>query len=84
VPNQLFAIERYDDTGGHAAPPDPFPKLPAHVHLAGAYYLPADEVVIAFVRGADTETVRDAVTGAGWRVDRISPAGRIRQGEGVR
>jgi len=84
VPRQLFAIERYDDTGGHAAPPDPFPKLPAHVHLAGAYYLPADEVVIAFVRGADTETVRAAVAEAGWRVDRISPAGRIRQGEDVR
>ena len=84
MPLPLFAIERYDETGGHAAPPDPFPKLPAHVQLAGAFYLPADEVVIAFVRGHDAETVRTAVTGAGWRVDRISPAGRLHQGKDAR
>jgi hypothetical protein len=72
--HRLFAIERYDDTGGHVAPTDPFPALPSHVHLAGAVYLSADEVVIAFVEGPDEASVGAAVLAAGWRVDRISPA----------
>lgn len=71
---RLFAVERYDDTGGRGAPLEPFPTLPAHVHLAGAVYLPSDEVVIAFVEGSDEASVGAAVTAAGWRVDRISPA----------
>ncbi len=71
---RLFAIERYDDTGAHVTPIEPFPALPAHVHLAGAVYLPADEVVIAFVEGIDEASVGAAVLAAGWRVDRISPA----------
>lgn len=81
MPIQLFAIERYDDTGAHAAPAEPFPTLPAHVQLAGAFYLPADEVVLAFVEGDDAETVGAAVAAAGWRVDRISPADRLFRGE---
>jgi hypothetical protein len=74
VTNQLFAVERYDDTGGAAVPPSSFPALPAGVRLAGAVYLPADEVVLALVEGPDVESVCTAVAAAGWRVDRISLA----------
>lgn len=81
---RLFALERYDATGEHVAPPDPFPVLPGHVHLAGAVYLPADEVVIAFVEGSDEAAVGAAVTGAGWRVDRINPAEWLSETRGVR
>jgi hypothetical protein len=80
VSTRLFAVERYDDTGGHVAPSDPFPALPAHVRLAGAVYLPVDEVVIAFVEGSDEASVGAAVTAAGWRVDRISPANWLERG----
>ena len=81
---RLFAVERYDDTGGHVAPSDPFPALPPHVQLAGVVYLPADEVVIAFVEGTDAAAVGAAVAAAGWRVDRISPADWLTDREDVR
>ena len=71
---RLFALERYDDTGGHLVPLEPFPALAGPVHLTGAVHLPADEVVIAFVEGPDEESVGAAVSAAGWRVDRITPA----------
>jgi hypothetical protein len=82
VTTRLFAVEHYDDTGGHVAPLDPFPALPAHVHLTGAVYLPSDEVVIAFVEGPDEASVGEAITAAGWRVDRISPADWLAGGRG--
>lgn len=70
----LFAVERYDESGtgldAHAA----FPPLPAAVRLAVVLYLPADEVILALVEGPDADAVGAAVTAAGWRVDRISPA----------
>lgn len=71
---RLFAVERYDRSGG-ANPPTGFPALSAdELWLAGAVYLPADEVVLALVEGRDEDAVGAAVAAAGWRVDRISPA----------
>jgi hypothetical protein len=69
--SHLYAVERYDEPG---ATPTRFPDLPHPFRLAGAVYLPADEVVIAFVEGADEQSVASTVRAAGWRVDRISPA----------
>ena len=70
----LFAVERYDESGAgvdlHAA----FPALPAALRLAAALYLPADDVVLALIEGPDADVVGAAVSAAGWRVDRISPA----------
>ncbi|MGN6608161.1 MAG: hypothetical protein ACTHMS_14255 [Jatrophihabitans sp.] len=71
---RLFAVERYDATGGHVAPHEPFPRLPDHLRVAAVIHLPADEVVIAFVEGCDEAAVSVAVEAAGWRVDRINPA----------
>ncbi len=73
----LFAIERYDDTGGQLASLDEFPELPVGMHLNGAVHLAADDVIIAFVQGPDADTVSAAVAAAGWRVDRIGPASWI-------
>ena len=66
---QLFAVERYARSGSE--PPAAPGAVPG---LVGALYLPADEVVVALVEGADAEAVRAAVSDAGWRVDRITPA----------
>lgn len=72
--SRLFAVERYDDSGTTTMAEAPFPALPTATHFVGAVYLPFDEVVIAFVEGADEASVADTVRAAGWRVDRIGPA----------
>lgn len=78
---QLFAVERYDDSGGTRAR-EPFPALPSGTRLACAVYLPDDDVEVAFVEGADAESVRAAVVGAGWRVDRITAGSWLAQPSG--
>jgi hypothetical protein len=70
----LFAVERYDESGAGLDPSAAFPVLPATLRLAAALYLPADEVVLALIEGPDADAVGAAVSAAGWRVDRISPA----------
>jgi hypothetical protein len=70
----LFAVERYDESGTGLDPTAAFPALPAALRLAAALYLPADEVVLALIEGPDADIVGAAVSAAGWRVDRISPA----------
>lgn len=69
---RLFALERYDDTGGS---PEPLSALSTmDTRLVAVVYLPADEVVLALVEGADADAVTAAATAAGWRVDRLNPA----------
>ncbi|MCW2497974.1 hypothetical protein [Jatrophihabitans sp.] len=68
---QLFAVERYDESGG-ARPVEALPELPPGTRLACAVHLPADDTVLALVEGSDEESVRAELTRAGWRVDRIS------------
>jgi hypothetical protein len=70
----LFAVERYEESGAGLDPHAAFPVLPAALRLAAALYLPADEVVLALIEGPDADAVGAAVSAAGWRVDRISPA----------
>ena len=71
--SRLFLVERYDDTGipGQL---QPIPAPPADVRLVCAVRVPADDVVLALVEGADEQTTCAALTAAGWRVDRILPA----------
>jgi hypothetical protein len=73
VVKRLFLIERYDDSGRHG-PWQSFPTLPSGMRVACAVHLPADDVVLAVVEGEDEASVCDAVTAAGWRVDRITAA----------
>jgi hypothetical protein len=73
VINRLFVVERYDDSG-RADPVGPFPALPSGMRLACAVHLPADDVVLALIEGQDEASICAAVTGAGWRVDRITAA----------
>ncbi|MEV0267988.1 hypothetical protein AB0H43_04360 [Hamadaea sp. NPDC050747] len=71
---RLFALERYDTSGGLALPV--LPELPdgAEVRLVAAVHLPADDVLLALVEGPDADTVAGAANAAGWRVDRLCPA----------
>jgi hypothetical protein len=69
----LFVLERYDDSG-RSGPMQPFPALPTGMRVACAVHLPDDDVVLAVVEGEDEVSVCDAVTAAGWRVDRITAA----------
>jgi len=69
--NRLFAVERYDSAD---VAPTRLPDLPEPMRLAGAVYVPADEVVIALVEGEDEHSVVATLRASGWRVDRISPA----------
>ncbi|NUT21835.1 MAG: hypothetical protein HOV77_21890 [Hamadaea sp.] len=70
----LFAIERYDTSGGLALPV--LPELPdgTEVRLVAAVHLPADDVLLALVEGPDADTVAGVAVAAGWRVDRFCPA----------
>jgi hypothetical protein len=73
VSNQLFLVERYDDTGI----PDRLERLPApspQVPVLFAVHVPADDVVLALVEGTDEQTMSAALAAAGWRVDRITSA----------
>ena len=69
---RLFALERYDDMSGSPEPLSPLSTMDAR--LVAVVYLPADEVVLALIEGADAGAVTDAATAAGWRVDRLNPA----------
>jgi hypothetical protein len=51
------------------------------VPLLFAVRVPADDVLLALVEGVDEQTTRTALTAAGWRVDRITPATWARPGE---
>ena len=73
TPSHLFVVERYDDTGTPGRV-EPLPVLPAGVHLVCAVSVPADDVVLALVVGEDEETLRTALAGAGWFVDRVTAA----------
>ncbi|WP_375479068.1 hypothetical protein [uncultured Jatrophihabitans sp.] len=77
---QLFVVERYDDTGtpGRLLP---LPAPPADVRLVYAVRVPADDVVLALIEGTDEQTTSAALTAAGWRVDRITPAAWAHPGE---
>lgn len=70
---RLFALERYDRSGG-SAPGPVTPLISADARLVVAVHLPADDVVLALVEGPDEATVAAAVAAAGWRVDRLIPA----------
>jgi hypothetical protein len=70
---QLFAVERYDDSGVTARPPRTFPPLPDYVKLVGVMHMPTDGVVLALVEATNATSVDVAVTAAGWRADRIIP-----------
>ena len=70
---RLFVLERYDRSG-RTGELQPFPPLPQGMRVACAVHLPADDVVLAVVEGEDESSVCDAVTAAGWRVDRITAA----------
>ncbi len=69
--NDVFAVERYDESGS-ALPPDPLPELPPGARLTCALHLRADDVLLAVVEGADEQAVRAALKQAGWRFDRIT------------
>lgn len=76
--DRLFAVERYDRSGG-AVSPVAVPAidtgvLGSEVRLVGAVHLHADDVVLALVEGPDAETVSAVVAAAGWPADRITPA----------
>jgi hypothetical protein len=73
VVKRLFVLERYEDSGS-TGEWQPFPSLPRGMRVACAVHLPADDVVLAVVEGEDESSVCDAVTAAGWRVDRITAA----------
>ncbi|BCB76191.1 hypothetical protein GCM10022251_68610 [Phytohabitans flavus] len=68
--DRLFALERYDVPGSE---PRSLPAL-AGARLVAAVHLPADQVVLALVEGEDEQSVVDAATAAGWRVDRLHAA----------
>ena len=70
---RLFVLERYDESGT-TGEWQPFPPLPTGMRVACAVHLPADDVVLVVVEGEDESSVCDAVTAAGWRVDRITAA----------
>lgn len=67
-------VEHFEESGRHDLR-QPFPTLPSGNRVACAVHLPADDVV-AVVEGEDEASVCDAVTTAGWRVDRITAATR--------
>lgn len=71
--NHLFAVERYDSqrVSGDRAPRLP---LPGTSTLIGVIQLTDDDVGLALVEGTDPESVRDSMTAAGWRVDRVIAA----------
>ncbi|MFJ6197537.1 hypothetical protein [Micromonospora sp. NPDC092111] len=71
---QLFALERYDSSGGESVPAlASLPPWPG-VRLVAAVHLPADDVVLAIVEGPDAATVAAAAATVGWQVDRLCPA----------
>lgn len=72
MPDRLFAVERYDRSGGAVAPAAP--AVGPGVRLVGAVHLHADDVVLALVEGPDADTVSAAVAAAGWPADRVTPA----------
>ena len=78
--SELFVVERYDETGtpGRLLP---LPAPPADVVLVCAVRVPADDVVLALVEGADETTICAALTAAGWRIDRIIAATWIHPAE---
>jgi hypothetical protein len=77
VTNQLFVIERYDDTGTPGRL-QLLPAPPADLQLLCAVHVPADDVLLALVEGTDEQTICTALAAAGWRVDRITPANWVR------
>lgn len=70
---QLFVVERYDDTGTPGRVP-PFPAPPAGVRIVCAVRVPSDDVLLAFVEGTDEAAISAALAAANWRVDRITAA----------
>jgi hypothetical protein len=80
VSNQLFLVERYDDSGI----PDRqelLPALPPNVPMVFAIRIPADDVILVLVEGPDEESMVTVLAAAGWRVDRITPASWARPGD---
>lgn len=77
MPNKLFLVDRYDDSGTPGQQP-PLPALPEGVLLIFAVHVPADDVVLALVEGTNEQIIRTALAAAGWRVDRIVPSTWIR------
>ncbi|MGW2684931.1 hypothetical protein ACWC6I_17455 [Streptomyces sp. NPDC001414] len=71
--SRLFAVERYDDSGGGAGWQLPEPASDT-VRLVAVVHLPSDEVVLALVEGPDADAVAAALAEAGWPSHRISPA----------
>ncbi|MFG3661561.1 hypothetical protein [Streptomyces sp. NPDC047706] len=69
----VFAVERYDDSGGGSAGRPPSPTAPG-VRLVAAVRLPADEVVLAIVEGPDADVVAEAMAEVGWPGHRVNPA----------
>lgn len=69
----LFAVERYDSQRESSYRPPTLP-LPGSARLVGVLQLTDDDVGLALVEGADPESVRESLTGAGWRVDRVTAA----------
>ncbi len=78
--DQLFVVERYDDSGIPGRQ-QPLPPPPADVLVVCAVRVPADDVILALVRGTDEQTTGASLTAAGWRVDRITPATWVRPDE---
>jgi hypothetical protein len=80
VSDQLFLVERYDDSGI----PDrqePLPAPPPDVPVLFAIRVPADDVILVLVEGPDEESMVAVLAAAGWRVDRITPATWARPGD---
>ncbi|MFF3563623.1 hypothetical protein ACFYXS_26585 [Streptomyces sp. NPDC002574] len=73
---RLFAVERYDDSGGGSTWRPPVP-VAATVRLVAAVHLPADEVVLVFVEGPDADVVAEALAEVGWPAHRVNLAVRL-------
>jgi hypothetical protein len=80
VTDHLFVVERYDDSGTPGRV-QPLPAAPADARVLCAVRVPADDVVLALIEGADEQTVCASLTAAGWRVDRIALATWAHPGE---
>jgi hypothetical protein len=74
VTRHLFALERYEPSGGQSIAAIPALAPDAKARLVAAVHLSADDVVLFLVEGPDVETVAAAAASAGWQVDRLYPA----------
>lgn len=70
---RLFALERYGYPDAERSS-EPLSLTTPDARLVGAFYLPADEVVLVLVEALDAGAVMAATRQAGWRVDRQQPA----------